>query len=113
MIYTFEQIIEIAIPIAQKYNLKALWVFGSYVRGDAIEDSDIDLLMDDTDSLASEIDGLFDINDEFEQKFNKSVHLLTLSSLNTQSKNRYFYKVFDNINQTKILIYEKPDNQSL
>nr|WP_285017259.1 nucleotidyltransferase domain-containing protein [Lactococcus garvieae] len=31
-------------PIAKNYNLKEVYLFGSYARGEAREDSDIDLL---------------------------------------------------------------------
>jgi predicted nucleotidyltransferase len=50
MIYTLAQIKDLIVPIAIKYNLKALWIFGSYARGEATEESDVDLLMDDSGS---------------------------------------------------------------
>ena len=46
MIYTINQIREIAMPIAASYGVKSLSLFGSYARGEATEDSDIDLLLD-------------------------------------------------------------------
>ena len=46
MIYTIEQIRSIASPIAEAYGVKSLSLFGSYARGEADEDSDIDLLLD-------------------------------------------------------------------
>ena len=46
MIYTIEQIRRIAAPIAHAYGVKSLSLFGSYARGEATEDSDIDLLVD-------------------------------------------------------------------
>ena len=44
MVYTVEQIRSIASPIAQAYGVKSLSLFGSYARGEATDDSDIDLL---------------------------------------------------------------------
>jgi predicted nucleotidyltransferase len=64
MIYTLEQIKELVVPIAQRYKLKALWFFGSYARGVATEESDVDLLIDYTDS---NIKNIFDLNILFEQ----------------------------------------------
>ena len=46
MVYTIEQIRRIASPIAASYGVKSLSLFGSYARGEATEDSDIDLLLD-------------------------------------------------------------------
>lgn len=50
MIYSLEEIARRVRPVAEKYHLKAVYVFGSYARGEAREDSDVDLLIDDTDS---------------------------------------------------------------
>lgn len=46
MIYTINQIREIASPIAASYGVKKMSLFGSYARGEATEESDIDLLVD-------------------------------------------------------------------
>ena len=44
MIYTQDQIRQMIAPIAEKYHLKAVFLVGSYVRGDVTESSDVDLL---------------------------------------------------------------------
>ena len=44
--YTLDEIRHIITPIAQKYNLSAVYLFGSYARGTAREESDLDLLVD-------------------------------------------------------------------
>ena len=46
MIYTVEQIRRIAAPIAAAYGVKSMRLFGSYARGEATENSDVDLLID-------------------------------------------------------------------
>ena len=46
MVYTLDEIRRRVQPVAEKYHLKAVYVFGSYARGDAREDSDVDLLVD-------------------------------------------------------------------
>ena len=60
MIYTIEQIKSITAPIAASYGVKSLSLFGSYARGEATDDSDIDLLLDWT-GIASgwEVGGLY------------------------------------------------------
>lgn len=46
MIYTAEEIRRRITPIAVRYRLKAVYLFGSYARGEATDESDIDLLID-------------------------------------------------------------------
>jgi predicted nucleotidyltransferase len=77
MIYSIDQLKELIEPIAKKYKLKSLWVFGSYARGEATEESDVDILIDYTDS---EIIGLFDmvrLNNQLESTINKKVDLIS------------------------------------
>lgn len=45
MPYTIDEIREKAIPIAIRYGVDALSLFGSYARGDADEKSDLDFLI--------------------------------------------------------------------
>ena len=50
MVYTLDEIARRIRPVAEKYHLRAVYIFGSYARGEAQENSDVDLLIDDTDS---------------------------------------------------------------
>ncbi|MCL2056445.1 MAG: nucleotidyltransferase family protein [Oscillospiraceae bacterium] len=44
--YDLDRIKQISVPIAQKYGVKKLALFGSYARGEQKETSDIDFLID-------------------------------------------------------------------
>ena len=46
MCYTLQEIREKTIPIAKRYGIHSMRLFGSYARGEAREDSDIDLRID-------------------------------------------------------------------
>lgn len=46
MIYTAEEIRLRITPVAVRYRLKAVYLFDSYARGEATDESDIDLLID-------------------------------------------------------------------
>ena len=46
MIYSISQIRQIAAPIAASYGVKSMRLFGSYARGEATENSDVDILID-------------------------------------------------------------------
>jgi predicted nucleotidyltransferase len=46
VVYTIDEIRERVMPVAKKYKLPAVYLFGSYARGEADEKSDIDLMID-------------------------------------------------------------------
>jgi predicted nucleotidyltransferase len=106
MIYTIEQIKELAEPIAQKYKLKALWVFGSYARGEATDDSDVDFLVDDPDSNLPSFYDLFDLSDELQNKFNKEIDLISTDALFNPRMEKYAPDLIDIVVNERILLYE-------
>ncbi len=80
MIYSLDEIKSIITPIAERYHLKAVFVFGSYARGTATESSDIDLLVD---TSGTDLDSLFSLGalyNELTRAFDKEIDLVTLSS---------------------------------
>jgi len=42
-----DEIIQKSVPVAQKYGVKRLGLFGSYARGEAKEESDLDFLINE------------------------------------------------------------------
>lgn len=46
MCYTINEIRERAVPIAKEYGVKRMSLFGSYARGDANDESDVDIYID-------------------------------------------------------------------
>ena len=46
MCYTIEEIRAKTVPIAKSYGIKRMSLFGSYARGDAKDDSDVDICID-------------------------------------------------------------------
>lgn len=65
-------------PIIHKYNIKDVYLFGSYARGEANRNSDIDIYCDRGD-----IDTLWKKNafkDELEETLNKEVDIVTIGS---------------------------------
>ena len=90
-IYTIEEIAERVRPIAERYDLGKVYLFGSYARGEATEDSDIDLLVD-----AEKITGLFALGglySDLEEAFDKKIDMVTFGQIE-QSRGNPLYKSF-------------------
>lgn len=81
MVYTLEQLRARIAPVAKKYGLPGVYVFGSYARGTAGEDSDVDLLVDTTGTALTSLVSLGALYCELEETLGKPVDLVTLSSL--------------------------------
>lgn len=85
MIYSFQEITDRVRPVAEKYGLRSVYLFGSYARGDATEDSDVDLLIDYGDYSKSGANrGMFWIGglyNDFCDVFEKEVDMVTVGGL--------------------------------
>ena len=79
--YSIEEIKRRISPIAQKYNLAAVYLFGSYARGEANEESDIDLLVDLSGSSVRGI-VLGMLYHELYEALETDIDLVTVASLN-------------------------------
>lgn len=78
-VYSLDEIKAIAVPLARQYGVHALYLFGSYARGEATPQSDIDFLVDRTgmeDLLA--LGGLYS---DLETRLDKPLDLLTTQML--------------------------------
>ncbi len=77
-IYTIKQIKDIIKPILNKHNIYNIYLFGSYSRGEATKESDIDIFCE-----KGNIRTLIDqgkLEDELELKLKKEVDLIFASS---------------------------------
>ena len=102
MIYSIEEITEKIRPIAEKHKLTEVYLFGSYARGDATEESDVDLLIDGNDLGGFKFFGMWD---EFENALGKEVDIVTVFSFERvrekNSTNRFVQEV--DLDRRKIL----------
>lgn len=97
MIYTIDEIKHIAIPIVSDYGIARLSIFGSYARGEANENSDLDFIMD-TDGLIGMIQ-FSAIMRKLEEEFDCHVDIITTGCSDREFLNR--------IQKEGILIYER------
>lgn len=81
MVYSIEEIKRRVIPIAEKYKIPTIYLFGSYARGTASSNSDIDLLVDTTGTALKSLLSLGALYNDLEEALGKRIDLITVSSL--------------------------------
>jgi predicted nucleotidyltransferase len=108
MVYTLNELKKIIKPIAVKYDLPAVYVFGSYARNEATENSDLDFAVTLTGSNARNIRyfGLYE--DLCEVFSDKKVDVIAIEALigdDYESKKQSTATLRQNIMKEGILIY--------
>lgn len=78
-VYTLDEIRSIAIPIARRYGVAALYLFGSYARGEATPESDLDFRVD-KGGMHSAL-ALASMYGDLEDGFQKNLDMLTTPML--------------------------------
>jgi predicted nucleotidyltransferase len=106
MIYTVEQLRSIVTPVAEKYKLKSIWVFGSYARGEATDISDVDLLIDYSGSSLSGIFSWVQICDDLQDTIQKKIDLVSVNSLKETRTQKKTPNLAANIERDKVIIFE-------
>ena len=85
MVYSMEELKQRIAPVAEKYGLREVYLFGSYARSEATEQSDVDILIDRT---GSKIRGMFEMGGLYEDlraSIGKEVDLVTTQTLEQSS----------------------------
>jgi hypothetical protein len=96
-VYTPDELKSIVAPIARKYEVAQVYLFGSFARGDYDEDSDIDFRIE-----KGNLKGLFalcGLYTELSEALERKVDVLTTGSLSDE--------FLENIKEDEILIYEE------
>ena len=94
--YTIDEIKKISIPVAQKYGVKKLALFGSYARGEQTDASDIDFLIE-----KGKIEGLefFGFINNLEDDFGVHVDVITYDALKDS--------LIDDVVEEEVVLYER------
>ena len=81
MIYTLDEIKKRILPVIEKYGIPAMYLFGSYARGEATEESDLDFLVDTTGTNLTSLLSLGALYCDLEEVFQKNIDLITVRSV--------------------------------
>lgn len=78
-VYTLEQLRDMIVPLVKRYDLRKASVFGSYARGEADADSDIDVLLEGGDSFR--LINVFAVAEDLHEMSGKRVDVYELREL--------------------------------
>ena len=95
-VFTTEHIAAIVKPLADKYRVEEIYLFGSYARGEADENSDLDFLVFGGELFKRTM--IFALAEELRDTLKKKVDVFEISEVNPDSN---FYKT---IMKEKVLV---------
>ncbi|MBR4494081.1 MAG: nucleotidyltransferase domain-containing protein [Clostridiales bacterium] len=87
---------DVIAPIAAKYGVESIYVFGSYARGEATIDSDIDFLV--FGGKGFKLSMVYALAEEIREAFGKDVDVFEINEINVGSD---FY---ENVMKEKVLV---------
>ena len=95
-IFTIENITTLVKPLAKKYQVKEVYLFGSYARGESDENSDLDFLVIGGEGF--KLTQIFAFGEELREILKKRVDVFEINEINQDSE---FYKT---IMREKVLV---------
>ena len=95
--FTIDYIREKTVPIAKKYGVSRMSLFGSYARGEADNESDVDILIDCGNGKIKSLLPYFAFVYDLEDEFNCHVDVVTTGSSNKEFLNE--------IKRDEVLLY--------
>lgn len=104
-IYSIAEISERVKSVAERYDINKITLFGSYARGEANEDSDIDLMLS-----YNELKGLFALGGilvDFKEVLGKALDIVSEKSLTSKYATSTSKKLYENIKKEGVMIYAK------
>ena len=92
------------LPVVLKYGIERATLFGSYARGEAKEDSDVDFLIEcnGIDTMTEYLS----LTDDLKTSIGKNVDIVMYDALQTD-RSRAAKRLRQNIEKDKVIVYEK------
>lgn len=104
MIYSIDELKKRIAPVAEKYRLSAVYLFGSYARNEATDDSDVDVLIDRTDSSVKSMFDMGALYNDLCESIGKEVDLVTTYALTQDSTDRTPWFT-ENVMRERVAVY--------
>ena len=83
-ILTIEDIVDLVKPIAEKYHVQEIYLFGSYARGEAGIDSDLDFLVYGGEGFKRTM--IFALAEDLREALKKKVDVFEIHEVNIDSE---------------------------
>ena len=103
--YSIEEITRRVTPVAEKYKLAAVYLFGSYARGEATAESDVDLLVDTTGAGLDTLLKLGGLYSDLEDALEISIDLVTVDAMEQPTTRRSALHFREAVKQERKMIY--------
>lgn len=104
-VYTINEIVAAVKPVAERYGIESIVLFGSYARGEATESSDIDLLIS-----YKKLTGAFALGGvyaELEEALGKPVDVVSEKALSADYADTHARALLDEIRREGVVIYRR------
>ncbi len=104
-IYTIDEIAAAVAPVAERYGIESIVLFGSYARGEAAAESDIDLLIS-----YEKLTGAFALGGvyaELEEALGKPVDVVSENALTADYADTHARALLDEISREGVVIYRR------
>lgn len=98
-IYTIDEIKNLLEDVFRKYDVKSVTLFGSYARGEQVDKSDIDLVIDSDGKLINL--SFYGLLEDVVQRLNKNIDMFEISEIRKPSS------IWDKISSEGVVIYER------
>lgn len=103
-VLSLEAIRYLVIPVAKKYGIDKIYVFGSYSRGEQTAGSDVDLMIVGGNYVTYA--EFADLEDAFRTVLQKAVDVVNYSKVSTD-QTRAGKRLREHIEKDKVLVYER------
>jgi predicted nucleotidyltransferase len=113
LVYTLEELEQKIAPIAQKYDVPVVYIFGSYARNQATDDSDVDVLIN---RKGSKLVTMFDLGafyNDLDESLGKTLDLVTEDALTQDEVKRRTPWFLDNLQRERVKIYDRRRHPTL
>ena len=83
IVFTIKDIVSLVKPVAEKYGVKAIYLCGSYARGEADGNSDLDFLVFGGENF--KLTMIFALAEELREVLKKKVDVFEINEINKDS----------------------------
>ena len=105
-IYTINEIADKVHPIAEAYDIDNIYLFGSYARDEATEESDIDLYVEFSKPLGLRYCSFVS---DIEERLGKCIDIITKDGLYNPATLQNSQQLIQRISEERKCIYTKTD----